>query len=158
MKKRKKKTEGNAIIIYTDGACDPNPGAGGWATVLLHGGLYKELSGGERDTTNNRMEMTAAIEGLRALKRPSTVIVHTDSQYLKNGITTWMPAWKRKNWRRSTGAPVKNVDLWKRLDELAQTHSVTWKWVRGHAGDVLNERCDQLASEEAAKSKSRAAP
>jgi len=135
------------IIIYTDGACDPNPGFGGWGVVLLHKGKYKELSGGEPNTTNNRMEMMAAIKGLEALKRPCTVTVHTDSQYLKNGITSWLPAWKRKNWKRKTG-PLKNVDLWQRLDALVQEHEVDWRWVRGHAGDVLNERCDQIACEQ----------
>ena len=140
------------VIIYTDGACDPNPGFGGWGVILLYKGKYRELSGGEAHTTNNRMEIMAAIQGLEALKRPCTVTVHTDSQYLKNGITSWMPAWKRKNWKRKTG-PLKNVDLWQRLDAVVQKHEVHWRWVRGHAGDVLNERCDQLACEEVGKVK-----
>lgn len=138
------------IVIYTDGACDPNPGVGGWAAVLLYRGHNKELSGGESDTTNNRMEMTAAIKGLEALKRRCAVTVHTDSQYLKNGITSWLPGWKQRNWKRKKGE-LKNIDLWRRLDELTQQHEVVWKWVRGHAGDVLNERCDALAWEEIIK-------
>jgi ribonuclease HI len=139
-------TEPNRVIIYTDGGCSPNPGAGGWGAVLLFGEHLKELCGGEPDTTNNRMELTAAVEALRALKRPCAVDVYTDSQYLRNGITKWMPAWKRRNWQRKDGA-LKNVDLWKALDALADKHDVNWHWVRGHAGDALNERCDELAHE-----------
>ena len=131
-------------MIYTDGACDPNPGTGGWAAVLQYKGNRKEISGAELDTTNNRMELTAAIRALEALKRPCTVMVHTDSEYLKNGITVWIPAWKRRNWSRK-GGELKNVDLWQRLDALVQTHKVAWRWVRGHAGNALNERCDALA-------------
>jgi len=134
------------VEIYTDGACDPNPGVGGWAAVLVYKGRHKEMSGGEADTTNNRMEMTAAIEALEALKRPCVARLTTDSQYLKNGITVWLPAWKRRNWHRS-GGELKNVDLWKRLDELSQKHDVEWHWVRGHAGHAYNERCDALATE-----------
>jgi ribonuclease HI len=134
------------IILYTDGACDPNPGPGGWGVILLYQGHYKELSGGDPQTTNNRMEMTAAIEGLHALKRSCEVRVYTDSQYLKNGITSWLPQWKRRGWRRKTGG-VKNIDLWKVLDTLTQRHRVEWHWIRGHAGDLLNERCDELANE-----------
>ncbi len=134
------------VVVYTDGGCDPNPGVGGWAAILIHNGRTKELSGGDPDTTNNRMEMTAAIEALEALKRPCEVKMHTDSQYLQRGITEWMPGWKRRNWKRKTGA-IKNLDLWKQLDALTQKHAVQWKWVRGHAGDPLNERCDELAGQ-----------
>ena len=133
------------VIIYTDGGCEPNPGVGGWAAVLAWNGTVKELSGGEPHTTNNRMELTAAIRALEALKRPCKVVLHTDSQYLRNGVTAWMPAWKKRNWTRK-GGPLKNVDLWKRLDELTRKHEVSWKWVRGHAGDPVNERCDTLAT------------
>ena len=134
------------VTIYTDGACDPNPGTGGWAAVLIYKGHAKELSGGELNTTNNRMEMMAAIKALESLKKPCAVKMHTDSEYLKKGITEWLPGWKRRGWRRKTGA-VKNSDLWKRLDELTRSHHVDWRWVRGHAGDGLNERCDLLACE-----------
>lgn len=144
--------ESSHVAIYTDGACDPNPGVGGWAAILLCKEQVKELSGGERDTTNNQMEMTAAIRGLEALTRPCKVTLLTDSQYLQKGITEWLPNWKRRNWKRSGGA-VKNLDLWQRLDELTQTHQVTWKWVPGHAGEPFNERCDQLAREAAARVK-----
>jgi len=142
------------VVIYTDGGCDPNPGVGGWAAVLIYGDRMREISGGEPETTNNRMELTAAIRALEALKRPCAVVVHTDSQYVKNGITSWLPNWKRKNWRRKGGA-LKNVDLWQRLDALTQTHDVEWRWVRGHSGDYLNERCDQLADDEIRKHKQR---
>jgi len=142
------------VVIYTDGGCDPNPGVGGWAAVLLCGERVKEIAGGERSTTNNRMELTAAIRGLETLKRPCAVIVHTDSQYLKNGVTSWMPNWKRRNWGRKGGA-LKNVDLWQRLDALTETHQVEWRWVRGHAGDYFNERCDELAAQEIRKRKRR---
>jgi len=134
------------VVIYTDGGCDPNPGVGGWAAVLVFKGRSKELSGGERDTTNNRMEMTAAIRALEALKRPCAAVVTTDSRYLQQGVTSWMPGWKRRNWKRKGGA-IKNLDLWKRLDELTQVHDVDWRWAPGHAGDPLNERCDELANE-----------
>jgi ribonuclease HI len=134
------------VTVYTDGGCEPNPGTGGWAVVLSCNGHYKELSGGEPETTNNRMELTAALEALKALKRPCTVVLHTDSQYLKRGITEWLPAWKRKGWKRKTGS-VKNLDLWQELDSLAQKHDIVWRWVRGHSGDPLNERCDELAGQ-----------
>lgn len=137
---------GQHVIIYTDGGCEPNPGTGGWGAVLCYGEVCKELSGGEHDTTNNRMELTAAIRALEALKRPCDVVLTTDSEYVKRGITEWLPGWKRRNWRRKTG-PVKNEDLWRRLDALTQKHRVTWRWTRGHAGDPLNERCDALAGE-----------
>ena len=134
------------VVIYTDGGCEPNPGVGGWAAILLCQGKRKELSGGALETTNNRMELTAAIKALEALKHPCSVELHTDSEYLQKGFTAWLPAWKRMNWRRKRG-PVKNLDLWKRLDELANIHNVNWVWVRGHAGNALNERCDQLAAQ-----------
>jgi ribonuclease HI len=134
------------VRIYTDGGCEPNPGIGGWAAVLLFQGHVKELFGGEMDTTNNRMEMTAAIRALEALKRPCKVCLYTDSKYLKQGITEWLPNWKRRNWTRKEG-PLKNEDLWRRLDMLSSQHTVTWKWVQGHAGDQYNERCDALANE-----------
>ena len=146
---RKPKDE---VIIYTDGGCDPNPGVGGWGAVLVYKGRSRELSGGEAHTTNNRMEMTAAIRALEALKRPCSAVVSTDSEYLQKGITVWLPNWKRRNWKRKGGA-IKNLDLWQRLDELAQQHKVRWRWVRGHAGDPLNERCDQLANEAMARLK-----
>jgi ribonuclease HI len=139
-----------SVLIYTDGACDPNPGVGGWAAVLMYKGKIKELSGGEPVSTNNRMELTAAIKALEALKRPSRVVLCTDSQYLKNGITKWLAAWKRYNWTRR-GEALKNIDLWRRLDELTRIHEISWEWVRGHAGDPLNERCDELATAEIAK-------
>jgi ribonuclease HI len=132
------------VEIYTDGGCEPNPGMGGWAAVLIYKGSIKELSGGALDTTNNRMEMTAAIRALEALKRPCTVCIHTDSQYLQRGITEWLPSWKRRHWMRR-GGPVKNEDLWRKLDELTGNHEIQWKWVRGHAGVAYNERCDVLA-------------
>lgn len=135
-----------AVVVYTDGGCRPNPGVGGWGAVLLYDGHRRELSGGERRTTNNRMELTAAVEALRALKRPCSVVVYTDSEYLQKGITQWLPAWKARGWVRKTG-PVKNEDLWKTLDRLVQRHNVTWRWLRGHAGHTENERCDELAGE-----------
>lgn len=138
------------VVIYTDGGCDPNPGVGGWGVVLLCGDARKEISGGEGRTTNNRMELTAAIKALEALKRNSRVHIHTDSEYVKKGITEWLPGWKRKSWRRK-GGEVKNVDLWKRLDELNSLHDVSWEWVPGHLGVVENERCDELAAEAIAK-------
>ena len=141
------------VIIYTDGGCDPNPGVGGWGAILIFDDTTKELSGGAVDSTNNRMEMTAAIEALATLKRPCRVALHTDSEYLKRGFTEWLPKWRKNNWRRRGGA-VKNVDLWKRLDELVSNHTVRWEWVPGHAGVVENERCDELASEAIARLKS----
>ena len=135
------------VKIYTDGGCDPNPGVGGWAAVFMYKGKYKELSGGEEQTTNNRMELTAAIEALQTLKRPCAVTIHTDSEYLKNGITHWLPAWKQNQWRRKGGA-LKNVDLWKRLDELTNLHNVEWQWVPSHSGIFGNERCDQLTAQQ----------
>ena len=134
------------VEIYTDGACKGNPGPGGWGVILLHGKSEKELFGGEATTTNNRMELTAVIEGLGALKRRSRVRVYTDSQYVQKGISEWIHAWKKRGWRTADRKPVKNDDLWRRLDELARGHEVEWHWVRGHAGHPENERADQLAN------------
>lgn len=142
----------DSIVIYTDGGCEPNPGVGGWGAILIYKGKERELSGSDPDTTNNRMEMTAAISALNALKRPCDVILHTDSEYVKRGITEWLPGWKRNNWRRKGGA-IKNIDLWKELDEAAQQHRITWRWVKGHAGIHYNERCDELASAAIAREK-----
>ena len=133
------------IEIYTDGACSGNPGPGGWGALLLYGKHEKTLSGGDPDTTNNRMEMTAAIEALDALKNSCHVILHTDSTYVKQGITEWMIRWKSNNWRTSKRKPVKNVDLWQRLDTAVRRHQVEWRWVRGHSGVHGNERADELA-------------
>ncbi|MBG0770951.1 MAG: ribonuclease HI [Anaerolineaceae bacterium] len=132
------------VTIYTDGACTGNPGPGGWGAILSAKGREKELSGGEADTTNNRMELRAALEALRALTEPCQVTLYTDSEYLKKGITEWMPGWKRRNWRRKDGQ-LANVDLWMKLDEEISRHEVDWRWVRGHAGHVMNERVDKLA-------------
>jgi ribonuclease HI len=132
------------VTIYTDGACQGNPGPGGWGAILRSGQHEKELSGGEADTTNNRMELKAALEGLRTLKEPCQVTLFTDSEYLKKGITEWLPNWKRRNWRRK-GGKLANVDLWMKLDEEINRHQIHWRWVRGHAGNVMNERVDKLA-------------
>jgi ribonuclease HI len=140
-------TEEKRIAIWTDGACSGNPGPGGWGAVLIAGEHEKDLKGGEADTTNNRMELTAAIEALDALKRPSLVDLHTDSQYVKGGITGWIHGWKRNGWKTADKKPVKNVDLWQRLDTALQRHKVTWHWVKGHAGNEMNERADELARE-----------
>ncbi len=137
----------DTIYIYSDGACKGNPGAGGWGALLVTGGHRKEISGGEANTTNNRMEMTAVIRALESLKRPSTIEVHTDSQYVQKGISEWMAGWKRRNWRTASGQPVKNQDLWLQLDALAQLHRIEWKWVRGHSGHPENERADALANQ-----------
>lgn len=133
------------VLIYTDGACRGNPGPGGWGAILISGGHERELCGGELSTTNNRMELMAAIEALRALKRPCKVELHTDSQYLRTGITEWLAGWKAKGWRTAAKTPVKNEDLWKALDEARLRHEVDWRWVKGHAGHELNERADALA-------------
>ncbi len=137
----------DTVYIYSDGACKGNPGVGGWGALLVAGGHRKEIYGGEADTTNNHMEMTAVIRALESLKRPSTVEVHTDSQYVQKGISEWMAGWKRRNWRTADGKPVKNQDLWLQLDALAQLHRIEWKWVRGHAGHPENERADELANQ-----------
>ena len=133
------------VVIHTDGACSGNPGPGGWGAILACGRHRKEIKGGEPHTTNNRMELIAAISALEALKRPCLVDIHTDSQYLRNGITSWIARWKTNGWRTTEKTPVKNADLWKRLDAALKQHRVRWHWVRGHAGDALNERADQLA-------------
>jgi ribonuclease HI len=135
------------VVIHTDGACSVNPGPGGWGAILAFGDRVKELKGGEPHTTNNRMELMAAIAAFEALKRPCLVDLHTDSQYLRNGITTWINQWKRNGWRTADKKPVKNVDLWQRLDAVLAKHRVRWHWVRGHAGDAMNERADLLARE-----------
>ena len=133
------------VDIYTDGACSGNPGPGGWGALLVLGGHERELSGGEANTTNNRMEMRAAIEALTALKRPMKVRLHTDSTYLRDGITRWIAGWKKNGWRTASKKPVKNVDLWQRLETALTTHEVEWFWVRGHAGHPGNERADSIA-------------
>jgi ribonuclease HI len=133
------------VLIYTDGACSGNPGPGGWGAVLMSGGHERELSGGEPLTTNNRMEIMAAIAALEALTRPCRVDLHTDSQYLRQGITEWIAGWKARGWKTADKKPVKNEDLWKRLDAARARHEVRWHWVKGHAGHPLNERADGLA-------------
>jgi len=137
---------GDAVEIWTDGGCKPNPGPGGWAAILRYKGTERELTGGEPATTNNRMELTAAAAALETLKRPCRVVVHTDSEYVRNGITQWHTGWVRKGWKNSAGDPVKNMDLWRRLLDAAKPHQVEWRWVRGHAGDAMNERADVLAT------------
>ena len=134
------------VELFTDGACQGNPGPGGWGVLLRYGGIEKELSGAEPATTNNRMELTAVIRGLEALKRPCRVLVTTDSQYVRNGITDWIRRWRRNGWRTADRQPVKNSDLWRRLDEVAAGHEVEWHWVKGHAGHPENERADRLAT------------
>jgi ribonuclease HI len=134
------------VEIYTDGACKGNPGPGGWGAWLKWGDHEKELFGGESQTTNNRMELTAVIEALASLKRGCRVRLHTDSQYVHNGISTWIHDWKRRGWRTADKKPVKNVDLWQRLDEVAGNHEIEWVWVRGHDGNPGNERADELAN------------
>ena len=133
------------VVIYTDGACRGNPGPGGWGAILFSAGKEKEIWGGEAHTTNNRMELMAAIQALETLKRPMHAKLHTDSQYLRDGITQWLPRWKKNGWRTADKKPVKNVDLWQRLDAALGSHQIKWHWVKGHAGHDLNERADQLA-------------
>lgn len=135
------------VIIHTDGACSGNPGPGGWGAVLQFGGHLKELKGGAPETTNNRMEMTAAIEALNALTRPCAVELHTDSTYLRDGLTKWIFGWKKNGWKTADKKPVKNLELWQALDEAAARHKIDWHWVKGHAGDEMNERADTLATE-----------
>ncbi len=139
-------TDDVEIVIYADGACKGNPGPGGWGAWLKRGEHEKEIWGGERQTTNNRMELTAVIQALSSLKGPSLVRVLTDSEYVRQGITTWIHGWKQRGWRTADKKPVKNIDLWQQLDALAQRHRVTWQWVKGHAGDPGNERADALAN------------
>ena len=134
------------VEIWTDGGCRPNPGRGGWAAVLRFKGVERELSGAEPATTNNGMELTAAAEALESLKRPCQVVLHTDSQNLKDGITRWTTGWVRKNWRTASGDPVKNMDLWRRVLDAAKPHQIDWRWVRGHDGNPMNERVDVLAT------------
>ena len=134
------------VDLWTDGACRGNPGPGGWAALLIAGEHEKEIAGAELATTNNRMELTAAIRGLEALKRRSTVRVHTDSEYVKRGVTEWLEDWKRRGWKTADKKPVKNVDLWEQLDALLSKHDIEWRWVRGHSGVPENERVDQLAN------------
>ena len=136
----------HVVRMYTDGACKGNPGIGGWGVLLESNGREKELYGGERLTTNNRMELTAVIRGLQALKRRCKVELHTDSKYVQQGITEWIHSWKKRGWRTADKKPVKNEDLWKTLDELAQQHDIDWRWVKGHAGHDGNERADELAN------------
>ena len=135
------------VYIYTDGACKGNPGVGGWGALLRYGQHEKELLGGAAETTNNRMELTAVIEALRALKRSSHVQICTDSQYVKNGMESWIEGWKKNGWQTASKQPVKNADLWRELDTLVQQHQVTWTWVKGHAGHPENERADALANQ-----------
>lgn len=134
------------IEIFTDGACRGNPGPGGWGALMRSGKHEKELWGGEAHTTNNRMEMTAVIESLKALKRPSEVVLTTDSQYVRKGITEWIEGWKKKNWQTAARKPVKNADLWQEMDKLAAGHTIDWRWVKGHSGHAENERVDDLAN------------
>lgn len=143
------------VLIHSDGACHGNPGPGGWAAVLTSGPHVRELSGGVAATTNNRMELQAAIEALSALKHPCAVEFHTDSNYLRDGITKWLRGWKRNGWKTQAKQPVKNEDLWRRLDAAASAHQVNWRWVKGHAGDAGNERCDALATAAIAAVKQR---
>ncbi len=134
------------VEIWTDGGCKPNPGPGGWAAILRFGDAERELTGADPVTTNNRMELTAAAIALETLTRPCRVVLHTDSEYVRHGITRWHTGWVRKNWRTAGGDPVANMDLWRRLLAAAKPHRIDWKWVRGHAGDVMNERADVLAT------------
>jgi ribonuclease HI len=136
----------NTVYIYTDGACRGNPGPGGWGVILRFNETEKEYFGGEDDTTNNRMEMTAIIEALQHLKRSCKVSFHTDSRYVIDGITKWIPGWKKKNWKTSKNQPVKNEDLWKKMDALVKEHDIDWNWVKGHSGHIENERADELAN------------
>ena len=133
------------VELFTDGACSGNPGPGGWGAILRWRGVEKELFGGAADTTNNRMEMTAVIEGLKALKRPCQITVYTDSQYVQKGVTEWLSGWKARGWKTADKKPVKNIDLWQLLDEKIAGHTIEWRWVKGHAGHPENERADQLA-------------
>lgn len=134
------------VVIYTDGACSGNPGPGGWGALLRYGKHKKEIFGGEKETTNNRMELTAAIEALKLLKEPCTIELHTDSNYLKDGITKWITTWKKNSWRTAAKKPVKNVDLWQELDIAIGSHKISWHWVKGHAGNLGNEHADILAN------------
>jgi ribonuclease HI len=136
----------DTVIIYTDGACRGNPGPGGWGVILRYKGVVKELYGGEMETTNNRMELTAAIQGLEALKKQCKVELNTDSKYVLQGITEWLPNWKKRGWKTAGNKPVKNEDLWRRLDAAGSRHTIEWKWVKGHSGHKENDRADELAN------------
>ena len=144
------------VSVYTDGACSGNPGPGGWGAILKWAGHERELKGGEPYTTNNRMELTGAISALESLKRPCSVDLHTDSQYLRQGITSWIHLWKRNGWRTADKKPVKNADLWRRLESAIERHDVRWHWVKGHAGHDLNKRADELAREAIAEMRAAA--
>lgn len=148
-----KKTTRKKVAIYTDGACSGNPGPGGWAALLVYGEREKEISGGEAETTNNRMELTATIRGLKLLKEPCEVTLYTDSKYVLQGYTEWLPGWRGKGWKTADKKPVKNVDLWQALEEIAAQHNITWEWVKGHSGHPENDRVDALAVAEAKKFK-----
>ena len=137
----------DVVEIWTDGGCKPNPGPGGWAAIMRFGTTERELSGADTATTNNRMELTAAAMALEALKRPCRIVLHTDSEYLRNGITRWHTGWVRKGWRNAAGDPVANMDLWRRILDAAKPHAIDWQWVRGHSGNTMNERADVLATE-----------
>ena len=139
-------TDSETVEIWTDGGCKPNPGPGGWAAILRFGQHERELTGAEAVTTNNRMELTAAAAALEALTRPCRVVLHTDSEYLRNGVTRWQTGWVRRNWRNAAGDPVANMDLWRRVLDAAKMHTIDWRWVRGHSGDAMNERADVLAT------------
>lgn len=136
----------DTVIIYTDGACRGNPGPGGWGVILTYKGVVKELYGGEKETTNNRMELTAAIQGLEVLKKQCRVELNTDSKYVLQGITEWLPNWKKRGWKTASNKPVKNEDLWRRLDAARNQHTIEWKWVKGHSGHKENDRADELAN------------
>jgi ribonuclease HI len=137
----------STVAIWTDGACSGNPGPGGWGVILVAGEHRKELFGGEPDTTNNRMELMAAISALEALKKPCEITLHIDSQYVRQGITQWIHGWKKNGWKTADKKPVKNAELWQRLEEATRRHRIDWQWVKGHAGDPMNERADELARE-----------
>jgi len=138
-------TQKEKVLIYTDGACSGNPGPGGWGSILMYNGHRRELSGGEADTTNNRMEMMAVIQALETLRRPCAATIHTDSVYVMKGITEWIGEWKRRGWKTAARKPVKNVELWQRLEQAVNHHDVDWRWVKGHSGVPENERADELA-------------
>ena len=140
-------TQDKTVSLYTDGACKGNPGKGGWGVLMRYGSHEKDLFGGEAHTTNDRMELTAIIQGLAALKRPCAVVIYTDSQYVKNGMEQWIHGWKKNGWKTASKQPVKNEDLWRQLDQLAAQHQIQWQWVRGHAGHAENERADALANQ-----------
>jgi len=138
-------TNDNTVVIYTDGACSGNPGPGGWGSVMMYNSHRREMSGGDSETTNNRMEMMAVIQALESLKRPCDIIIHTDSTYVMKGMTEWLEQWKRRNWRTAGKKPVKNIELWQRLEQAIERHTVEWRWVKGHSGVPENERADELA-------------